>query len=91
MVYLESIFKVLVVGLILGAGLPAIFAVGLVAYSHGAGVTDADGTTHSTNPAVKFLGLALFVFVGFVILTALAWITRSTIEHHFGVNLFPFA
>ncbi len=44
----------------------------------------------SSNPAAKFLGMDLFVFVGFVILTALAWITRSTIEHHFGINLFPF-
>jgi hypothetical protein len=91
MVYLESIFKVLLVGLVLGAGLPALFAVGLVAFSNGAGVTDADGTTHSTNPVLKFLGLALFVLVGLVILTALLWITRSTIEHHFGINLFPFA
>ena len=37
MIYLESVFKVLVVGLVLGAGLPAVFALGLVAYSAGAG------------------------------------------------------
>ena len=37
MTYLESILKVLVIGLILGAGLPAVFAFGLVAYSSGAG------------------------------------------------------
>ncbi|MET0899540.1 MAG: hypothetical protein ABWY45_16655 [Mycobacterium sp.] len=91
MIYLESIFKVLVVGLLLGAGLPAIFAYGLVAYSAGAGNTDADGTTHAPNPMLKFLGLALFVLVGAVILVALLWITRTTIEHHFGINLFPFA
>lgn len=35
--YLESILTVLAVGLILGAGLPAIFSVGMLAYSHGAG------------------------------------------------------
>ncbi|MGB3482157.1 MAG: hypothetical protein WBB07_08060 [Mycobacterium sp.] len=91
MIYLESIFRVLVVGLLLGAGLPALFALGLVAYSDGAGVTEADGTVHTTNPALKFLGLALFTVVGAVILVALLWITRTTIEHHFGVNLFPFA
>ena len=45
MTYLESIFKVLVVGLLLGAGLPAVFAGGLLAYSDGAGGHDADGTT----------------------------------------------
>ncbi|BCI51515.1 hypothetical protein NIIDNTM18_07930 [Mycolicibacterium litorale] len=91
MVHLESILRVLVVGLILGAGLPALFAYGLVAYSAGAGGTDADGTTHAPNPALKYLGIALFTLVAAVILVALLWITRSTIEHHFGVNLFPFA
>ena len=57
MTYLESILKVLVVGLLLGAGLPAVFAVGLVAYSDGAGGADADGTAHAPNPALKYLGL----------------------------------
>ena len=37
MTYLEAILKVLVVGLVLGAGLPAVFAVGLVAFSNGCG------------------------------------------------------
>ena len=37
MVYFESILKVLLVGLILGAGLPALFATGMLAYSFGAG------------------------------------------------------
>ena len=35
MQYLESILRVLVIGLILGAGLPAVFAVGLMSYSAG--------------------------------------------------------
>jgi hypothetical protein len=89
MTYFESIFKVLVVGLILGAGLPAIFATGMLAYSFGAGGEEADGVVHKPNPALKFLGLLLFVFVSLVILTAVAWITRSTIIHHFGIDLFP--
>ena len=91
MVYAESVLKVLVIGLLLGAGLPAIFAYGMVAYSAGVGSADADGTTaKAPNPALKFLGLALFVFVGWVIVTAVFWITRTTIIHHFGVDLFPF-
>ncbi|WP_166909086.1 hypothetical protein [Mycobacterium sp. DL440] len=90
MTYLEAIFKVLVVGLILGAGLPAVFAAGLVTYSNGAGGVNADGTTHAPNPALKALGLALFVLVGLVILVAIAWITRTTMIHHTGIDLFPF-
>ena len=87
--YLESILKVLVVGLVLGAGLPAIFATGMLAYSHGAGGEEADHLIHKANPPLKYLGILQFLFVGFVIITAVAWITRSTIIHHFGVDLFP--
>lgn len=88
--YLENIFHVLVVGLILGAGLPAVFALGLLAFSEGAGVPEADGTVPAPNPVLKFLGLLLFVFVGLVIVAAILWITRGTIIHHFGVDMFPF-
>ena len=87
--YLESILTVLAVGLVLGAGLPAIFSVGMLAYSHGAGGEEADHLIHKPNPALKYLGLLLFVVVALVIVTAVAWITRSTIMHHFGVDLFP--
>ena len=59
MVYLESILKVLVIGLLLGAGLPAVFALGLVAYSRGAAATAPMPTAAvAPNPALKFLGLA---------------------------------
>ncbi|KUI30553.1 hypothetical protein AU195_24840 [Mycobacterium sp. IS-1496] len=91
MVHLESILRVLVVGLILGAGLPALFACGLVAYSAGTDGADGDGAAHAPNPALKYLGVALFTIVGAVILVGLLWITRSTIEHQFGIDLFPFA
>lgn len=87
--YLESIFKVLIVGLVLGAGLPALFATGMLAYSFGAGGEEADHLMHKPNPPLKFVGILLFAFVAFVIVTAVAWITRATIIHHFGVDLFP--
>ncbi len=90
MVYAESILKVLVVGLLLGAGLPAVFAAGLVAYSRGAGGDGTDGAAYAPNPALRYFGVLLFVFVGWVIVTAIFWITRTTIIHHFGVDLFPF-
>jgi hypothetical protein len=89
MTYIEAILKVLVVGLILGAGLPAVFAVGMVAFSSGAGGQNPDGTVSAGNPALKFLGILLFALVGLVILAALLWITRGTIIHHFGFDPFP--
>ena len=90
MIYVESLLKVLAVGLVLGAGLPAVFALGLVAYSSGAGGAEADGTAHAPNPALKYVGLALFLFVAWVIVTAIAWIMRATLIHHFGFDPFPF-
>ena len=90
MTYAESILKVLLVGLLLGAGLPAVFAAGLVAFSRGAGGDGTDGTAYAPNPALKYFGILLFLFVGWVIVTAVAWITRATIIHHFGFDPFPF-
>ena len=89
MTYLEAILKVLAVGLLLGAGLPAIFAMGMVAYSSGAGGQHSDGTVTAGNPALKYLGMLLFALVGLVVLVALLWITRTTIIHHFGFDPFP--
>ena len=90
MPYMESVLGVLVVGLILGAGVPVVFAGGLLAYSRGAGGNGIDGAAYAPNPALRMLGLLLFTFVTAVIVVAILWITRATIIHHFGVNLFPF-
>ena len=87
--YFQSILTVLAVGLVLGAGLPAIFAAGMLAYSHGAGGEEADHLIHKANPPLKYLGILLFVVVGLVIVIGVAWITKSTILHNFGIDLFP--
>lgn len=90
MTYVEAILKVLVVGMVLGAGLPAIFALGLVAYSRGSGSSEADGAAVAPNPAMKALGLVLFATVSAVIVIAILYITKTTIIHHFGFNPVPF-
>jgi hypothetical protein len=89
MTYIAAILKVLVIGLILGAGLPAIFASGLVAYSNGAGGQHPNGTVTAPNPVLKYVGIVLFVLVTAVIVAALLWITRTTLIHHFGFDPFP--
>jgi hypothetical protein len=90
MTYVEAILKVLAIGLVLGAGLPAVFAVGLVAFSNGSGGTHEDGTTAAPNPALKALGLVLFAAVAAVVVIAILYITKTTIIHHFGFNPVPF-
>jgi hypothetical protein len=90
MTYVEAIIKVLAIGLVLGAGLPAIFAIGLVAFSNGTGGTHEDGTAVAPNPALKAVGLVLFAAVAVVVVIAILYITRTTIIHHFGFNPVPF-
>jgi hypothetical protein len=90
MTYLEAILKVLAVGLVLGAGLPAIFAIGLVAFANGSGNAEADGTATAPNPALKAVGLVLFAAVALVVVIAILYITKATIIHHFGFNPVPF-
>ena len=53
MTYVEAILKVLAIGLVLGAGLPAVFAFGLVAYSRGSGSVGATVRHVAPNPALK--------------------------------------
>ncbi|WP_207837818.1 hypothetical protein [Williamsia soli] len=85
----EAIFKVLVVGLLLGAGLPAIFAIGIRLHSAGSGEA-TDGTVTAPNPVLKGIAYLLFAIIAAVIVIGILWITRGTIDYYFGVDLFPF-
>lgn len=72
-----SLVKVIVVGLLLGAGLPAIFAVGLRAVSRTVETADpgAPGgvvTTRSRSGLV--LGYACFAVVGLAVVAGIIWI-----------------
>lgn len=86
----ESIAKVLAVGLLLGAGLPALFAVGLRWYADGSGTVHEDGTVAAPTPILKYLGIVLFAFVALVIVTGILWITRQTIYYYTDIKIFPF-
>lgn len=80
----SSISKVLAVGLVLGAGLPALFAVGmrLEAIGHG----DLD---RPANPIVRYLGFALIGLTLVVIVVGILWVTRQTLDYYFDLRIFP--
>ena len=65
---ISPIWKVLVVGLILGAGLPALFAFGIRA---SAGTTAVDGTVSAPNPAGRLAAGVAFVIVALVVIAAI--------------------
>lgn len=87
----EAIGKVLLVGLALGAGLPALFAIGLRLFLAEPTTQEGESVTGPTNPVARYAGIALFVLVAAVIIVAILWVTRNTIDYYFDVNLFPFA
>lgn len=65
---IAPIWKVLIVGLILGAGLPALFAFGIRA---AAGTVNADGTASAGNPAGRVVAGLCFVIVALVVIAAI--------------------
>ncbi|HEX3788939.1 MAG TPA: hypothetical protein VHW44_13830 [Pseudonocardiaceae bacterium] len=71
---LSALWQIVVVGLIAGAGLPALFAVGLRALSLGGNRTEAAGAGDTdrvvgNNP----LGIALAAICFLVVLAAVGW------------------
>jgi hypothetical protein len=78
---LEAAWKVLLAGLILGAGLPALFAVGIRSLAWGAGgeaeVHESGVTGPTPRPIGTVLGWALFVVVVLAALLGITFIVAS--------------
>ena len=79
--------RVLLVGLLFGAGLPALFAVGMRLQSAGTGEVDGD-TAGTRRPALTAAGWVLFALVIAAVLAGVLFITRLSIYHYFGISLF---
>ena len=67
----SALWQVLVTGLLLGAGLPALFALGMLSLSRGR-MAGADGHLRSDAPPVNRLGLiGAVICFGLVVVSAL--------------------
>ncbi|GAA0487941.1 hypothetical protein Ade02nite_12190 [Paractinoplanes deccanensis] len=73
---LEGAWKVLLAGLLLGAGLPALFALGIRSLAWGAG-GDAEVSHARPNPLGTVLGYALFAIVILGVLLGITFIVAS--------------
>ncbi|AKU18758.1 hypothetical protein VV02_08450 [Luteipulveratus mongoliensis] len=77
--------RVLVAGLLFGAGLPALFATGVRLWSDGSGEVADDGTVTRPRNAVRMAAAyVLFAVVVIIIALAVLWITRKSLDHYFG-------
>lgn len=78
----EAIWKVLLASLVLGAGLPAVFALGIRSLAWGAGGSAEAGggagtATAPGNPVGKVLAVILFLVVAYGIVAGLIFIIAS--------------
>lgn len=86
----ESLWQVILVGLLLGAGLPALFACGLRLLDVGSSTTvDESGTaTTSRNPFAVAGAAACFAVVVLAIVTGILFLMSDFLDHTFGIGLF---
>nr|WP_221379992.1 hypothetical protein [Actinoplanes polyasparticus] len=73
---LEGAWKVLLAGLILGAGLPAVFALGIRSMAFGAG-GDAEVDHAAPHPVGRLVAYVLFAVVVLVALLGITYIVAS--------------
>ncbi|MGW4088385.1 hypothetical protein [Nocardia sp. NPDC004750] len=82
---LSALWKVIVAGLVLGAGLPMVFAIGVRFWSMTA-TADA-GTVRRNYPALA-VALACFVLVVVAIVTGILYTAKAFLAAKFGIHLF---
>jgi hypothetical protein len=83
--YIASL-KILFFGLLLGAGLPALFAVGVRLSAEGAGVAEDDAVS-GKHPALGALSYLIFALVLAVVVIGVLFVARDFIGHHTGVYI----
>ena len=81
----EASLKILFFGLLLGSGLPALFALGVRAGAAGAGVEGSDGTAVGhKNPALTALSWALYSLALVAAVIGVLYVARDFLGAHTG-------
>lgn len=80
-------FKIFIFGLLLGAVLPALFAVGVRVNAEGAGVAVHDGAVAHRNPMLVALSWVIFALVLALVIIGVLFIARDFIGHHTGLYI----
>ncbi|MCH8611836.1 hypothetical protein [Arsenicicoccus dermatophilus] len=73
----DAAWKVLAVGLVLGAGLPALFAVGIKSMAYGVGGSAEIDSAATPHPVGRVVGILCFAVVAAAILTGITIIVAS--------------
>ncbi|APT83966.1 hypothetical protein [Corynebacterium aquilae] len=87
---LHNLLEVLIAGLVLGAGLPALFALG-IRFAAPVDEVDENGTVISTHPASglqRAIGYFFFSIIVLAIIVGILWITKAVIYEDLGIDIF---
>lgn len=83
-----SVLRVLLAGLAFGAGLPALFSVGIRLWAQGQNEVLADGSVRrGSKLALAGAGTILLAVIAMVVVGVL-WITRKSLYHYLGISVF---
>lgn len=82
----DSLWQVVVIGLILGAGLPMIFALGVRFLS--TRPVAADGTIGKRSTGGTVAGVLCFVVVLVAVVTGILFVMKDFLAHDLGIHLF---
>lgn len=83
---LDAAWRILAIGIVLGAGLPALFAFGIRAMAWGTGgeaELHDEGVLPPAHPVGRVIGWAIFTLVVLVVLIAISYI----VAHGLGYNV----
>jgi hypothetical protein len=84
----EASLKILIFGLLLGSGVPALFALAVRIGARGAGIQGADGAAVAhKNPALSVISYAIYAFALVAVLIGVLYIARDAIGAWTGVYL----
>jgi hypothetical protein len=84
----EASLKILIFGLLLGSGLPVLFALGVRVGSAGAGVQGSNGAAVAhKNPALTALSYALYALALTAVVIGVLYVAREFIGAHTGLYI----
>lgn len=84
----EASLKILIFGLLLGSGLPALFALAVRVGAAGAGAAGPDGAAVAhKNPALTAISYALYTFALTAVVVGVLYISRDFIGVHTGLYI----
>ena len=89
---MDAVWRVLLVGLVLGAGLPTLFALGIRVLAWGTGgeaEEHINGEIPSPHPLGRIFGYTIFGIVVLCILGSIAIIIASGLGFHLAFTPFP--